>query len=185
MILDLTIITDFNRVNSLQTSCIICTVESNVQIAKDIDDRLANAVDISTRCNITIVPKEISISVNFTYPDAITSSIIRLRSQSRSDIEFAELIYRKTSIEEGISCLTIFFDPRNCDCSSTNNCLTKRSIDVVRADGISSLHCEVQTCTINNNISDLLRIVCRCKFSLKCKVTRGINQCNECIIGIC
>ncbi|WDS61086.1 hypothetical protein SBM1_00219 [Synechococcus phage S-BM1] len=185
MILDLTIITDLDRVNSLQTSCIICTVESNVQIAKNIDNRLTNTVDISTRCNITIVPNEIAISINFTYPDAIAGSIIRLCSQSRGDVKFAELIYRKTSIEEGISCLTIFFNPRNCDRSSTNNCLTKGSIDVIRTDGISSLQCEVQTCTINNNVSNLLRIVCRCKFSLKCKITRGINQCDECIIGIC
>ena len=185
MILNLTIITDFNRINSLQTSCIICAVESNVQITEDIDNRLTNAVNISTRCNITIVPKEITISINFTYPDTITGSIVRFCSQSRSNIEFVELIYCETRIEERVSILTILFNPRNCDCSSTDNCLTKGNIDIIRTDCISSLHCEIQTCTINNNIGDFFRIVCRCKFSLKCKVTRSINQCNECIIGIC
>ena len=185
MILDLTIITNFKGIDGLQTSCIVCAVESNIQIAKDIDDTLTNAGNISTRCSITIIPKEITISINFTYPDTITGGIIGLCSQSRSYIKFFEFIYCETGIQERITCLTILFNPGNGDCCSTNNCLTKGRINIVAANCISSFHRKVQTCTINNDISNLFRVVGGCKLSLECKVARCIDQRDERIIRIC
>ena len=102
MIFNLTVITNLDTIYCLLTCCLLFSSESNIKIIEDIDFRITNHGNFSTRCNITIVPNQITISINLTNPETISSRVIRLQTAVTDHVDFIKLINTQTGIKSRI-----------------------------------------------------------------------------------